>query len=76
MIVKLVQNVKSCMNCPNFRRRPMTDNIGHENFLCLESGKKLGDSMSRYSQIHLRNKVSDLCQFTEDEVNQKPSRGR
>ena len=76
MIVKLVQNVKSCMKCPNFRRTEMTNKIGHENFLCLDSGKKLGDSTSRHSQIHLRNNVSDLCRYAKDEVNQRPTRGR
>ena len=76
MIVKLVQDVRSCMTCPNFRRRAMSNKIGHENFMCLDSGKKLGDTTTRYSSRNLRNNVSDLCRYAKDEVNQRPSRGR
>ena len=70
MIVKLVQRVEACAYCPNFRRKPMPDFIEHENFMCLSSGKKLGDSRSRLSQVNIRTKVSTLCPDADEEVNQ------
>lgn len=76
MIIQIVQKVNSCMGCPNFRRTMATENIGEENYICLANCKKIGSSHSRSSARNLRNKVSDLCPFKNDEVNRRPIRGR
>ena len=76
MIIQIVQKVNSCMGCPNFRRKMATESIGAENYICLANNKKIGSSRTASSTYNLRNKVSDLCPFKEDEVNQRPVRGR
>lgn len=76
MIVNLVQDVKSCICCPNFRRNYAGGRGLVENYMCLATRKKLGDSNSRGALTRLRENVSTLCPFREDEVNQSPVRGR
>lgn len=73
MIVKTVQKVDSCRKCPNLRTK---DRGMEEDYICLASMKKIGTSSSSTSQHNLKNKVSDLCPFAEDEVNQRPTRER
>ena len=49
-------------------------NIFDVNYICLASRKKLGDSTTLYSQVNLKNKISHLCPFGNDDVNQQPVR--
>jgi hypothetical protein len=72
MIITPVQKVTTCMTCPNFRSRP---NMFTEDYICLASNRKIGTGDSRHSRLTLKNKVSDLCPFRKNEVNQRPVRG-
>ena len=74
MIITPVQKVKSCRRCPNFRTKQ--EGRFDETFYCLANMKKIGSSISAHSRRNVKNKISDLCPFANNEVNQRPTRGK
>ena len=74
MIVKVVEQVHACEECPNLSKEPS----GHlsVNYLCNAAMKVIGNSNSMRSRLQVKNKVSELCPFKNDEVNQRPRRVR
>ena len=77
MIVKIVEKVHSCEQCPNFEKVPSTCRADYSvNYLCVASMKLLGNSDSMSSRMKIHNKVSELCPFKNDEVNLRPKRER
>lgn len=73
MIITPVQKVKSCKECPNFRSSSKGVTMVDQ-YICLADNIMIGSSDSMTSRLNLANKVSDLCPFRNDEVNQKPVR--
>jgi len=77
MIVKVVKQVHSCDECPNFARvkTPGRDDLS-VNYICRAAMKCIGNSDSMASRMKVKNKVSEICPFKEDEVNRRPKRVR
>lgn len=77
MIIKVVRNVHSCDECPNLRRVPHTSiHPGSVNYVCTAAMRVLGNSDSMASRMKVKKKVSEICPFKDDAVNQRPRRER
>ena len=70
MIVQVVKETTNCMDCPNFRRIHKRKNNVSEIYKCEASGTFIGGSDGEESILYLRNNVSPLCPFKENDVNQ------
>lgn len=77
MIVNVVKKVHSCSECPNFSSVPsLGRDVSSINYICIAGMNVIGTSDSLGSRMKLKNKVSELCPFKNDEVNQRPRRER
>ena len=74
MIVQIVEEVKTCFQCPNFDR--VAKNLMKDYYRCKAINRIIGGSDGKASVKMLKKGITPLCPFAEDEVNQRPIRGR